>query len=334
MAFTLGPFSRPFVPYSLTFLCLATDLLLFHSLTLSPHCPLPSLQLFPVLGKSNSKGPDRNPDFGLNAIIKLLKTVSDNSRFEEDQTAEEEETAKTTAREKKESAALSRIAKAVKPPTDGTSFAAAAASTDHVSSDAPIVVKGEGKTLVAHLEDGKIVAEKKKPEVRRRAFPLFPALLANSLSHQQTSSIPVLVKPNVDTPPPSPPTTIKPSAAEEAADKKAKKKKAKKPVPPVPAPEDGGSYAAAANSKATADDAPVVAKGEGDALVPQLDGGHIGAHVTENKAARAGKNGSGAASWANVAKTEPDEDAPVVGEGEGGKLKSTLDHGVVVTERA
>lgn len=181
------------------------------------------------------------------------------------------------------------------------------------------------------------MTETKKPEVRRKSpTPGLPPV-SPKIRQQAASHIPVLTKPNVDTPPPTPKQTSAPTpAVADEAPKPKSKKKAKKPVAPVPSLEEGGSYAAAANSKAVADDAPVVAKGEGDALVPELHDGHVSARFSQSKAERAAKNrtGKGVGSWASVAKTEPDEDAPVVGEGEGGKLKSTLDHGVVVTERA
>ncbi|GAA5866354.1 hypothetical protein JCM8547_000749 [Rhodosporidiobolus lusitaniae] len=277
--------------------------------------------LFPSLGRSKSSGPDRSPSYGPDNLLSLLISVSDAFRF----SSADEPEAKTTAREEKPI-----CAKPYQPLSSGTSFADAAASTEHIpeqKADSAIVVEGEGKTLEAKLEDGKLVAEKKKTAAEPVGQPV--------KNFTPVPHAPVL--PGTKPPANGSPAVSKPTTAPdvEAEKKKSKKKSQKKAVPPPG--NERSSFAAAAASKNLDPAAPVVAKGEGDVLVPQLVDGHVTSAFETGKAEAAGKPGAatgGAGSWAKVAGHEADEDAPVVAEGEGGKLESKLEGGTVVTESA
>ncbi|GAA5888648.1 hypothetical protein JCM6882_009031 [Rhodosporidiobolus microsporus] len=284
----------------------------------------------PFLWRTKSRGPDRDFSYGLTNTISLLSSVASSASSRTSASSQESDSAaRTSALEQKEkTSSIPRRVQPpppadVQPPIKGHSFADAAAATEDIAKDAPIVVKGEGKTLEAHLEDGKLVAEKKTKKEEAAPLPPIPHPPTKTTTSQPTQDAPA--KPVEDT----------------FKSTKPKKNKAKKPVPPVPGPDAGGSYAAAANSKGLADDAAVVAKGEGDVLAPKLDEGHMVAEVAEPKAAAAGKNGAaggggGAGSWAKVAGSHEDvaDDAPIVAEGEGAELKAELKDGALHAQPA
>ncbi|GAA6032094.1 hypothetical protein JCM8097_007070 [Rhodosporidiobolus ruineniae] len=282
----------------------------------------------PQLWQTKSKGPDAAYEYGLKAIVELVRQVASDataSSAKSSKPTSDTPSAVSTAVDEPlagSNAEAAKRAKAVhafkqkpepEPPVKGKSFADAAARDEYIADNAPIVVKGEGKTLEAHLEDGKLVAERAVPGDEKKKEATLPPI--------------PIPKPTVDLSPPRAPKKKEPEV------KITKPKKESKPVPPVPAPEEGGSYAAAASSKGIAEDAPVVAKGEGDSLQPQLTDGHVGAQVAHTKAESAAKNGGSAAaaggSWAKVAASteEVDEDSLIVAEGEGDKLKPTLADG-------
>ncbi|GAA5832343.1 hypothetical protein JCM11251_006416 [Rhodosporidiobolus azoricus] len=306
--------------------------------------------IIPFLSRTKSRGPDRDFSWGLNNTIDFLtsiassaKEASSSGKSKKQQQQPSTDEARTSALEQKEK--TSNIPRRVsppsprvkptpgKPPVKGFSFAAAAASTEDVAKDAPIVVKGEGKTLEAHLEDGKLLAEKQQPKKEEATLPPIPKPTQDAPADKKQQEEEQKKKQKKE-------QEEKEKKAQEEA--KAKAKKAKKPVPPVPAPgEEGGSFAAAAKSKALADDAAVVAKGEGDVLAPKLDEGHVVAEVKEGKVAAAGKNGGaanggGAGSWAKVAASHDEVagDAPIVAEGEGAELKASLQNGALHAEAA
>ncbi|GAA5981329.1 hypothetical protein JCM11641_005286 [Rhodosporidiobolus odoratus] len=293
----------------------------------------------PTLWRTKSAGPDRHFEFGMNAVLGLLnKVAKDGAKIEDDKAKPVTDEATTTAREDKPKPASRKPAPApepVEPPKPGFSFAAAAASSDSISQDAPVVAEGEGKTLEAHLEDGKLVAEKQtKP--RQDDEPKLPPIPTPAPTTDSSTT-----EPSVDVARPSAFDAAKEAQAAQEKEKEAKKsqssknkkKKAKKPVAPVPAPEDGGSYAAAASSKGVAEDAPVVAKGEGDVLKPHLDEGNLVNEASKGKAAAAPTASGG--SWAAVAgsKADVDTDSPVVAVGEGDVLEAKLHDGAVHAEK-
>ncbi|GAA6003763.1 hypothetical protein JCM10207_003587 [Rhodosporidiobolus poonsookiae] len=278
----------------------------------------------PTAWKTKSKGPDRSLEYGLNGFLRLIKDVAGAEPKKDD--GAEQEKATTTARaplNQDTAPAPVPAPKPVKPtpvelPTKGESFAAAAASTDDVAKDAPIIARGEGKILEAHLEDGKLLADKKLPKKPEPTLPPIPD--------------PALQKFK-----PAPAPTQDTASTVTSAREQGKLKKKKPQAPTGVTPDSGKSYASlAASSVAVQDDAPVVAKGEGDVLKPTLDDGQVHAELAQGKAEAAGKNGGGAAggSWAKVAGHEADSDAPVVAEGEGDVLKPRLEDGSIVAEKA
>ncbi|BGP17764.1 hypothetical protein JCM10213_001735 [Rhodosporidiobolus nylandii] len=302
--------------------------------------------VIPTSWRSKSKGAEGKYDFGLNGVLEFIRDVAvDGKNKVEQEKKPEQDTATTTALDgKEEQQEIKKLKeehkpakpqpppapKPVAPPTAGLSFANAAASTDRVSQNAPVVATGEGKTLEAHLDDGKLVAEKQTAKHDEASLPPIPtpAPVRNAAPQE----------PSVDLARPSAVDALKAAQAQEEAKRAPpkKKKKAKKPVAPVPAPENGGSYAAAANSKAEADDSAVVAKGEGDILTAHLDDGNLVPEVAQSKAAAAGQPGSGnGGSWAGVAAstTDVDADAPIVASGEGQVLVASLDNGALHAEQ-
>ncbi|GAA6003761.1 hypothetical protein JCM10207_003586 [Rhodosporidiobolus poonsookiae] len=108
--------------------------------------------------KSKSTGPDREFSFGLNSFCDFLERIAGDRKKSAPASVPTLDYLPTVDASNAPSSLAATSADA--PPT----FAAAAASTDNVSKDAPIVVKGEGDVLSASMGDSGVIVEKATEE--------------------------------------------------------------------------------------------------------------------------------------------------------------------------